>query len=42
MLFGGAYLELLGIVDESAPDPWHTKAMADEYEGFCLLDLGDR
>ncbi|WP_245663652.1 VOC family protein [Nocardia arthritidis] len=38
-LFGGAYLELLGIVDESAPDPWHTKAMADEYEGFRLLNL---
>ncbi|UAK35878.1 VOC family protein [Nocardia asteroides] len=38
-LFGGSYLELLGIVDESAPDPWHTKAMADEYEGFRLLNL---
>lgn len=42
-LFGGAYIELLGIVDESAPDPWHTKAMVDEYEGFKLLnfDTGD-
>ncbi|MGK8522478.1 VOC family protein [Nocardia asteroides] len=39
VLFGGSYLELLGIVDESAPDPWHTKAMADEYEGFRLLNL---
>ncbi|MEU1216469.1 VOC family protein [Streptomyces sp. NPDC005791] len=38
-LFGRSYIELLGIVDESAPDPWHTKAMADEYEGFRLLDL---
>ncbi|XVQ06613.1 VOC family protein [Spirillospora sp. CA-255316] len=38
-LFGGAYIELLGIVDESAPDPWHTKAMADRYEGFRLLNL---
>ncbi len=38
-LFGGSYLELLGIVDESAPDPWHTKAMADQYEGFRLLNL---
>ncbi|WP_408995089.1 VOC family protein [Streptomyces europaeiscabiei] len=28
-LFGGSYVELLGIVDESAPAPWHTKAMAD-------------
>ncbi|MFD4428778.1 VOC family protein [Nocardia sp. NPDC058497] len=38
-LFGDSYLELLGIVDESAPDPWHTKAMADEYEGLRLLNL---
>ncbi|GGZ19132.1 VOC family protein [Streptomyces poonensis] len=38
-LFGGSYIELLGIVDESAPDPWHTRAMADEYEGFRLLNL---
>ncbi|WP_436777365.1 VOC family protein [Yinghuangia sp. YIM S09857] len=38
-LFGDGYIELLGIVDESAPDPWHTKAMADEYEGFRLLNL---
>ncbi|MDQ7806852.1 VOC family protein [Amycolatopsis sp. A133] len=38
-LFGGSYIELLGIVDESAPDPWHTKAMADRYEGFRLLNL---
>ncbi|GAA3930780.1 VOC family protein [Actinomadura viridis] len=42
-LFGGAYIELLGIVDDSAPDPWHTKAMVEEYEGFRLLnfDTGD-
>ncbi|MFF3691419.1 VOC family protein [Streptomyces sp. NPDC002187] len=39
VLFGGSYIELLGIVDESAPDPWHTKAMADEYEGFRILNL---
>ena len=38
-LFGGSYIELLGIVDESAPDPWHTKAMADQYEGFRLLNF---
>ncbi len=38
-LFGGSYLELLGIVDEAAPDPWHTKAMADEYEGLRLLNF---
>ncbi|MFE9100666.1 VOC family protein [Actinomadura geliboluensis] len=42
-LFGGAYIELLGIVDESAPDPWRTKAMVADYEGFRLLnfDTGD-
>ncbi|MGI5327716.1 VOC family protein [Actinomadura nitritigenes] len=38
-LFGDAYIELLGIVDTSAPDPWRTKAMAAEYEGFRLLNL---
>ncbi|WP_129839010.1 VOC family protein [Streptomyces sp. RFCAC02] len=41
-LFGGSYIELLGIVDESAPDPWHTRAMADAYEGFRLLNLDTR
>ncbi|WP_280401405.1 VOC family protein [Nocardia carnea] len=35
-LFGGSYIELLGIVDETAPDPWHTKSMAD---GLRLLNL---
>ncbi|MFI9816424.1 VOC family protein [Saccharothrix variisporea] len=35
-LFGGAYIELLGIVDESAPDPWRTKEMG---EGFRLLNF---
>lgn len=42
-LFGGSYIELLGIMDESAPDPWHTRAMADQYEGFRVLnfDSGD-
>ncbi|MBW0274891.1 hypothetical protein ATM97_27160 [Nocardia sp. MH4] len=38
-VFDDSYLELLGIVDESAPDPWHTRAMADEYEGLRLLNL---
>ncbi|MFD0363132.1 VOC family protein [Nocardia sp. GCM10030253] len=35
-LFGGSYIELLGIVDESAPDPWRTKSMAD---GFQILNF---
>ncbi|MFI7673873.1 VOC family protein [Actinophytocola sp. NPDC049390] len=35
-LFGGSYVELLGVVDESAPDPWHTKQMG---EGFRLLNF---
>ncbi|MEV5829259.1 VOC family protein [Spirillospora sp. NPDC052242] len=38
-LFGDAYIELLGIVDDAAPDPWRTRAMADEYTGFRLLNL---
>ncbi|GAA3388745.1 VOC family protein [Cryptosporangium minutisporangium] len=38
-LFGDAYLELLGIVDDAAPDPWHTRAIAAEYEGFRLLNF---
>lgn len=38
-LFGDAYIELLGIVDETAPDPWHTRPVADEYEGFRVLNL---
>lgn len=38
-IFGNSYIELLGIVDESAPDPWHSKAMG---EGFRLLNLGSR
>ncbi|MBH1937291.1 VOC family protein [Streptomyces sp. AV19] len=33
-LFGDSYIELLGIVDESAPDPWRARAVADRYEGF--------
>ncbi|GAA5063307.1 VOC family protein [Nocardia callitridis] len=38
-LFGNSYIELLGIVDESAPDPWHTKRMVDQYEGLRILNL---
>ncbi|BCK54277.1 VOC family protein [Nocardia wallacei] len=38
-VFGDSYIELLGIVDDAAPDPWHTRAMAAEYEGFRLLNL---
>ncbi|MFJ9367124.1 VOC family protein [Nocardia sp. NPDC101769] len=38
-LFGDSYIELLGIVDDTAPDPWHTRSMADEYEGFRILNL---
>ncbi|RJO73437.1 VOC family protein [Nocardia panacis] len=29
VLFGGSYLELLGIVDESAPDQWQVKPLRD-------------
>ncbi|MGW0248789.1 VOC family protein [Nocardia goodfellowii] len=39
VLFEDSYIELLGIVDDTAPDPWHTRAIAAEYEGFRLLNL---
>ncbi|WP_405181263.1 VOC family protein [Nocardia sp. NBC_01377] len=39
VLFGDSSIELLGIVDESAPDPWHTRAMIERYEGLRLLNL---
>ncbi|WP_433247449.1 VOC family protein [Streptosporangium sp. CA-135522] len=39
-LFGESYIELLGIVDESAPDPWQAKRVADQYEGFRILNVG--
>ncbi|QLY28014.1 VOC family protein [Nocardia huaxiensis] len=35
-LFGDSYIELLGIVDDSAPDPWHTRSMG---AGFRILNL---
>ncbi|WP_309234729.1 VOC family protein [Nocardia sp. XZ_19_385] len=38
-LFGDSYIELLGIVDDTAPDPWRTRAIAAEYQGFRLLNL---
>ncbi|MFE3445933.1 VOC family protein [Nocardia sp. NPDC059180] len=38
-LFGDSYIELLGIVDESAPDPWHTKQMVAQFEGLRILSL---
>ncbi|MEU8896965.1 VOC family protein [Nocardia sp. NPDC048505] len=38
-LFGDSYIELLGIVDDTAPDPWHTRAIAARYEGFRLLNF---
>ncbi|MGW1741380.1 VOC family protein [Nocardia sp. NPDC001965] len=36
ILFGDSYIELLGIVDDSAPDPWHTARMG---EGFRLINF---
>lgn len=39
VLFGDSYIELLGIVDESAPDPWHTKQMVEQFEGLRILSL---
>jgi catechol 2,3-dioxygenase-like lactoylglutathione lyase family enzyme len=34
--FGNAYIELLGIVDDTAPDPWHSREMGT---GFRLLNF---
>ncbi|WP_327147355.1 VOC family protein [Nocardia sp. NBC_01329] len=38
-LFGDSYIELLGIVDDSAPDPWHTQQMVEQYEGLRILSF---
>ncbi|MFG1998583.1 VOC family protein [Spirillospora sp. NPDC048911] len=38
--FGDAFIELLGIVDESAPDPWHTKAIPDGFR-ILIFDTAD-
>ncbi|MEU4839714.1 VOC family protein [Nocardia testacea] len=38
-LFGDSYIELLGIVDDSAPDPWHTKQMVEQHEGLRILSF---
>ncbi|WP_327099727.1 VOC family protein [Nocardia vinacea] len=35
-VFGGSYIELFGIVDAAAPDPWHAKPLPD---GFRILNL---
>ncbi|MET8798717.1 VOC family protein [Nocardia sp. NPDC004568] len=39
VLFGDSYIELLGIVDDSAPDPWHTEQMVEQYEGLRILSF---
>jgi hypothetical protein len=38
-LFGDSYIELLGIVDDSAPDPWHTRQMVEQHEGLRILSF---
>lgn len=38
-LFGDSYIELLGIVDDSAPDPWNTQQMVEQYEGLRILSF---
>ncbi|WP_225727605.1 MULTISPECIES: VOC family protein [unclassified Nocardia] len=35
-VFGDSYIELFGVVDPAAPDPWHAKTLA---EGFWILNL---
>nr|WP_223772045.1 VOC family protein [Streptomyces huiliensis] len=39
-LFGETYVELLGIVDPEAADPWRVKPLAAEYEGLRILSFG--
>jgi Glyoxalase-like domain len=34
--FGESFVELLGIVDENAPDPWHVKELSRTYHGLLL------
>lgn len=34
--FGESFIELLGIVDENAPDPWHVKELSQTYHGLLL------
>ncbi|WP_373284288.1 hypothetical protein [Nocardia paucivorans] len=38
-LFENSYIELLGIVDETAPDTWHTKQVVARFEGLRILVL---
>ncbi|MEU6563086.1 VOC family protein [Nocardia nova] len=40
VLFGETYLELLGIVDDSAPDPWRVGPVAAQREGLRGLVFG--
>jgi Glyoxalase-like domain len=35
-VFGESFIELLGIVDENAPDPWGVKELARSYHGLLL------
>jgi hypothetical protein len=35
-VFGESFIELLGIVDETAPDPWHVKELAASHHGLLL------
>src|SRR4051794_11629878 len=34
--FGESFLELLGIVDETAPDPWHVHQLIESHRGLLL------
>jgi hypothetical protein len=35
-VFGDSFIELLGIVDENAPDPWRVKELTETYYGLLL------
>jgi hypothetical protein len=38
-VFGHNYVELIGIVDDAAPDPWQVRKLLDRYEGLHGLSF---
>ncbi|MBA8927179.1 hypothetical protein BC739_004385 [Kutzneria viridogrisea] len=39
-LFGESFIELIGVVDESAPDPWRVRPLVDRYNGLHGYSFG--
>ncbi|MFD9735181.1 VOC family protein [Umezawaea sp. NPDC059074] len=38
--FGESFIELIGIVDAAAPDPWHVLPLVDRYQGLHGASFG--